>query len=389
MQKLNRNVWLLAVASALGLSTAPLVVFVGGLIGSELAPDKAMATLPVAAIVVGTAMAVIPIARLMQSYGRSTVFRVNILMMICAALGAAQAIEQTSFWGFCFFVMLLGVGLAAIQQYRFAAMESVDESQHAPAASFVLLGGLVAAFVGPELGQVGRELFDQHYSGSFVLLAVILALSLPVLFVFKAPKPVDSQQRSSSEERTIFEISSQPVFWVAVLSAAIAYAVMSYVMTATPVTMHNLMGHSLEDTKWVIQIHIMSMYIPSFFSGFLIQRFGQLKMLWLGLACYAITIAIAWSDPQLVHFYVSLILLGVGWNLLFVSGTSLLPQVYKGNEAYKVQGINDFSVFGLQAMASLSSGAIVYAFGWTTLLFSAIPVLCIQLALLVFWKRSA
>lgn len=393
MQKLNKNVWLLAIAGALGLSTAPLVVFVGGLVGSNLASDKSLATLPVAAIVIGTALAVIPVARLMQSVGRALVFRLNIVMMIGAALAASQAIEMHSFWGFCLSVMFLGAGLATIQQYRFAAMESVAASQHAPAASFVLLGGLVAAFVGPELGQQGRFFFSQEYSGAFVLLAVILFLSLPVLFLFQADTHTADQEASSNEasneSRSLIQIARQPVFLLAVLSSSIAYAVMSYIMTATPVTMHNLMGHSVTDTKWVIQMHIMAMYLPSFFSGFLIQRFGQIKMLWLGLACYLVTIVIAWLDTELLNFYVGLILLGIGWNLLFVSGTSLLPQAYKGSESYKVQGINDFSVFGLQALASLSSGAIVYTFGWSVLLFSAVPVLCIQLALLVFWKRTA
>ena len=389
MRGLHINVWWLTLAGALGLSTAPLVVFIGGLVGSDLASDKSLATLPVAAIVVGTASAVIPVARLMQRFGRRLIFSLNIVLMMLASLGASFAIEQGSFWGFCLAVMLLGSGLAAIQQYRFAAMESVSAPQHAAAASFVLLGGLVAAFLGPELGEQGRFLTEVEYSGAFLLLTAVLALSLPVLFVFKPNMPANNSTTADPTVRPLVQIAQQPVFWVAILSSAIAYSVMSYVMTATPVTMHKLLGHPVVDTKWVIQVHICAMYLPSFFSGLLIQRFGQLKMMWAGLLCYAATIVVAYLGTGLINFYGGLILLGIGWNLLFVSGTSLLPQSYRAGESFKVQGVNDFSVFGLQAAAALSSGAIVYNFGWNVLLFSALPVLCIQLALLVFWKRRS
>jgi MFS family permease len=388
VRDLNRNVWLLAIASALGLCSAPLVVFVGGLVGSNLAEDKSLATLPVAAIVIGTACAVIPVARLMQTFGKRRIFLLNILMMAIASSLASLAIYLSSFVGFCVAVALLGMGLAGIQQYRFAAMESVPAHQHAPAASFVLLGGLVAAFLGPELGQQGRFLLDGEFSGAFLLLSLVLLASVPVLAIYKPVKANLEQGAKSRPQRSLREIASQPVFWLAVLSSAIAYSVMSYVMTATPVSMHKLMGHSVEDTKWVIQIHIMAMYLPSFFSGILIQRWGQVRMMWLGLASYVLCLILAWLDTGLVNFYASLILLGIGWNLLFVSGTSLLPQSYREGEAIKVQGVNDFTVFGLQAVAALSSGVVVYQFGWELLLFSAVPVLCIQLALLLFWGKE-
>ncbi|KZZ52646.1 hypothetical protein A3758_10850 [Oleiphilus sp. HI0118] len=386
MRGLHSNVWWLTLAGALGLCTAPLVVFIGGLVGTNLAEDKTLATLPVAAIVIGTASAVIPAARLMQRFGRRQIFILNIVWMMASSLAASWSIAHSSFWSFCASVMCLGAGLATIQQYRFAAMESVSPEQHAPAASFVLLGGLVAAFLGPELGQQGRFLLDQEFAGAFLLLALVLAASLPVFALYQPIQKTAEQHASAESARTLREIAAHPVFWVAILSSAIAYVVMSYVMTATPVTMHNLMGHSVTDTKWVIQIHICAMYLPSFFSGILIQRFGQLKMLWAGLGCYGLSLAIAWMDTELINFYVSLILLGVGWNLLFVSGTSLLPQSYKEGEEFKVQGVNDFMVFGLQAIAALSSGVIVYSFGWVVLLFSALPVLLIQLLLLVFWQ---
>lgn len=388
MRHLEKNVWWLTLAGALALCTAPLVVFIGGLVGSNLADDKTLATLPVAAIVIGTALTVMPAARLMQAFGRKPVFLINIVFMVGSSLLAAWTISLGSFWGFCAAVMCLGSGLATVQQYRFAAMESVVPEQHAPAASFVLLGGLVAAFLGPELGQQGRFISDAEFAGAFLLLALVLSLSLPALMMFKPKLLGSASAKEDVAPRSLKEIARQPVFWLAILSSAIAYAVMSYVMTATPVTMHKLMGHSVEDTKWVIQLHICAMYLPSFFSGFLIQRFGQVKMLWVGLISYVISMLIAWQGTALLNFYASLFMLGVGWNLLFVSGTSLLPQAYKNGESFKVQGVNDFTVFGLQAIAALSSGVVVYAFGWKFLLLSALPILCIQLALLVFWHRN-
>ncbi len=387
MLNLNKNVWLLALAGALALSTAPLVVFVGGLVGSMLSEDKSLATLPVAAIVLGTASAVIPVARLMQRFGRQAVFLGNIVCMAAWACLASYAIEQKSFWAFNVAVFLLGTGLAVIQQYRFAAMESVAPKFHAPAASFVLLGGLIAAFIGPELGQQGRALFDVDFSGAFLLLAGVLLLSLPMLVAYRSVPHIDPANESLGDARSLRDIAKQPVFWVAVLGSAVAYAVMSFVMTATPVSMHQLMGHSLYDTKWVIQVHICAMYVPSFFSGFLIQRFGQVRMMWAGLLCFLFSLATAWLDTSLVHFYISLIFLGIGWNLLFVSGTSLLPQSYRDNERFKVQGVNDFSVFGLQAVAALSSGVVVYQFGWQILLLCALPVLFLQVILLLFWNK--
>lgn len=268
MRGLHSNVWWLTLAGALGLCTAPLVVFIGGLVGTNLAEDKTLATLPVAAIVIGTASAVIPAARLMQRFGRRQIFILNIVWMMASSLAASWSIAHSSFWSFCASVMCLGAGLATIQQYRFAAMESVSPEQHAPAASFVLLGGLVAAFLGPELGQQGRFLLDQEFAGAFLLLALVLAASLPVFALYQPIQKTAEQHASAESARTLREIAAHPVFWVAILSSAIAYVVMSYVMTATPVTMHNLMGHSVTDTKWVIQIHICAMYLPSFSPGY-------------------------------------------------------------------------------------------------------------------------
>jgi MFS family permease len=384
----TKNVVLLTLAGALALSTAPLVVFVGGLVGAMLAPTAALATLPVALLVVGTASAVMPVAWSMQRFGRKSVFLASAGFSMLGAIAAAYAISKQSFMLFNLAVVVLGAGLAVVQQFRFAAMESVAVSQHSQAASFVLLGGLVAAFLGPEVGTIGRNWLAAEYGGSFLLLAGVLALSIPVLMAY-TPNPAQTENRlTNTNARPLKEIAKQHVFWVAIGAGAIGYAVMSFVMTATPISMHHEIGHSIEDTKWVIQTHIMAMYLPSFFSGKLIQKFGHKWLMIAGVIAFVFSIVIAYSGAALSHFYSSLILLGVGWNFLFVSGTSLLPHAYRESERFHVQGLNDFSVFGLQAIAALSSGIVVFQFGWGVLLLLALPILLIQIMLLVSWSPN-
>jgi MFS family permease len=387
---MNRSVWILAIAGALGLCVAPVVVFIGGIVGANLAPRVELATLPVAFLVVGTALSVLPVTRFMQLYGRKKIFIFGSILSAMAALLASYFISVHNFWGFTLAVSLLGGGLAIIQQYRFAAMESVSAERIASATSFVLLGGLIAAILGPELAQAGENLFETSFSGSFFLLAFMCLAGGFCLFFYQ---PVETVQAVNAEdvikiERPLKEIMRAPIFWVAVLAAAIGYAVMSYIMTATPVSMHVMEGHSLSDTKWVIQSHIFAMFLPSFFSGRLIDRFGATKLMIVGLILYAVCIMVALSGQQVMHYWGGLVLLGLGWNFLFVSGTVLLPQSYEPQERFKAQGFNDFFVFGLQAFASLSSGAIIYNFGWENLVLLALPFLLLQLLAMYIWHAG-
>lgn len=381
------NIWVLMMASALGMCVAPLVVFIGGIVGAQLAPNPNLATLPVAALVIGTAIAVIPVSRLMQLYGRKRVFLVNALVAAAGACLAAMSIHYGSFWGFCLSIIILGGSLAVIQQFRFAAMESVPAVQSAKAASMVLLGGLIAAFLGPEIAHIGKGLTSVDFMGSFLLLALVVLLGGVVLLKFDAQ--VDP---SHSEEviagRSLGALLHQPALWVAVASAGVGYAVMSYIMTATPVSMHHMQGHSLADTKWVIQSHICAMFLPSFFSGQLIARFGVRAIMVAGLIIYLVCGLIALSGQDLMHYWLGLVLLGVGWNFLFVAGTALLPTCYEPAERFKVQGFNDFVVFGCQAFASLSSGIVIFNFGWNPLILFSAPVLTVLIVLIWHWTRS-
>lgn len=388
MFQLGRNVWLLMLASALGMTVAPIVVFIGGIVGANLAPDPRLSTLPVAALVIGTALAVLPVSRAMQRFGRKPVFIANTVFAAFAACLAANSIEVSSFWGFVASVVMLGASLAVVQQYRFAAMESVANAQMPKAASLVLLGGLLAAFVGPELAHLGATWFEQKFVGSFFLLAGACLLALPVLLVYRPSICEQSEQNSETQARPLKKLLQQPVLWVAVLSGSVGYAIMSYIMTATPVSMHVMQSFSLSDTKWVIQSHIAAMFLPSFFSGVLIARYGILKVMLSGVGVYVVCLCAAYAGQSLMHYWLGLVLLGVGWNFLFVSGTALLPQSYRQSERFSVQGFNDFVVFGLQALASLSSGYVIYRFGWEWLVVLAAPLLLVLLYSVWAWRRS-
>lgn len=384
---LNKNVWLLMLAGAFGLCIAPMVVFVGGLIGTELAPSVQLSTLPVAAIVIGTALAVMPVSKLMSKYGRKTIFVSSAIFSSFAAILAALFIFYKSFWGFTFSVACLGSSLAVLQQYRFAAMESVTADKVAQAASFVLLGGLIAAVLGPELATLGKGFFSQDYVGSFCLLAITSLISALFLSFYQA-KPLGSDS-SIEQARSLSGLMKSKLFWVAIMSSTIGYAVMSYIMTATPVSMHIMVGHNLEDTKWVIQSHILAMFLPSLFSGYLANKFGLKSLMFAGLLLYIVCIGLTISGSSVMHYWGGLVLLGLGWNFLFVSGTLLLATSHTDQERFKAQGFHDFFVFGSQAFASLSSGVVIYSFGWTALVLLALPFVLLQFLVMFLGFRTS
>jgi len=386
MQKLPFNVWLLMCVGALTMSAASIVVFTGGIVGSALAPSETLATLPLALMIVGTAVAVIPVTMLMQRFGRKRIFILGSCTSILGALVASYAIIEHHFELFCFGTFVLGTGLAYVQQYRFAAMESVSPDQMASAAAKVLLGGLAAAIIGPELALFSKDLFIQPFAGAYISLAVLYLFATILLFLYR-PNHVHSEAHQSAG-RTLSNIIQQPVFWVALLSATVGYAVMSFIMTATPMSMHIHDGHSLTDTKGVIQSHIMAMFLPSFFSALLIRRYGAARMMQAGVVAFCLCAVIALVDRTLLHYWIALILLGIGWNFMFVSGTVLLPQSYKDNERFKVQALNEFCVFSIQAIASLSSGWVLYQFGWEILIYISMPMLLLVVGAIYYWQRT-
>lgn len=386
MTALPRNVWLLTMAQSLMMSVSSMVVFAGGLIGIKLAPIEKLSTLPIACMVIGTAAAVVPVTMLMRKIGRKMSFMLILLYSILMALVAAYTIYIQNFNLFCGSTFLFGVTNACVMQFRFAAMESVSSELIPNAASSVLLGGIAAAFIGPEAAVYGKDLFPIEFLGSFLLLAGIFAFAMILLIGFKNPEFKSEQSISAS--RPIREIAKQPIFWIAVLSAAVGYVVMSFIMTATPVSMHVMDHHALNHTKWVIQSHIVAMYLPSIFTAWIVRKLGTNRMMISGLVAYLICIAIAYSGHYLGNYWVSLVLLGIGWNFLFIGGTTLLPKSYLPNERFKVQAFNEFVVFGSQAIASLSAGWIVYEVGWETMLLFTLPIIILQLVFVISWSQK-
>lgn len=382
-------VWLLAGISALATTSGTLMVLVAGIFGAHVAPEQQFATLPLALMIVGTALSVSPLALLMRKLGRKTVFLSSASFGVIASLLAAFAVSQASFIWFCLAALMLGCAIAGFQQIRFAAIEWVAMEQVPKVISLVLLGGLFAAFLGPELAVLGQQLTPDSFQGTFYLLASIQFCCF-LLFWFYKPRTTEglSAERADYRKTQKRQFLSNKTFLVAVLSASLGYGLMAFIMTATPVHMHVFGHHSLADTKVVIQSHIIAMFLPSFFSGWLIGKIGELKLILVGIMMFVLCILIGFFASGYWHFWVTLVLLGIAWNFLFTSGTSLLPKAYLPEERFRAQALNDGIMFAIQAVASLSAGAVLYLLGWQAMMLSCIPVLIILLWALYRWYQE-
>ncbi|MUH73265.1 MFS transporter [Psychrosphaera haliotis] len=383
---MHKNVWLLMFAQALMGSIGPVVVFVGGFVGLKLAPSPVLATLPIACMIVGIACYMLPAVKLLATIGRKKGFLLAASWGLINCLITSYAIYLQHFWMFCFTIFNFGFMIANSQQFRFAAMESVKEQHASEAISVMLIAGLIAAYIGPEIAYVGKDIFDIEFVGSF---AVMSLLYIPALLLLS--KYVDVHKATSQvegEARSLKTIISQPIFLVAIISATVAFSVMSFIMTATPISMHVHHGFDMADTKWVIQSHIIAMYLPSFFTGSLVKRFGHKKMIISGVIIFFLCLLIGFLGKEYVHYWASLVLLGVGWNFMFISATSLLPKSYEPEERFRVQGFNDLIMFSCQAIASLSAGWVIKSYGWNSLLTMCIPLLLLTLWIVYVWQKS-
>ena len=387
-----RNLLLLCFGQALGFTAAPLIIFTGGVTGTALAPSPAWATLPIAAMVVGVALSTIPAAALMKIIGRRLGFIAGSLLAALAALAAAYAIGIHSFWLFCGATLLLGSNLAFVQQYRFAAAESVAPEYAGKAISLVLLGGIVGGFLGPELAKRTKNLLDHgDYAASFACLTLVYIIVAGSLFFLREMRQQD--QTAGGHGRPLREIVTQPGYLLAMLGGMVAYGVMSFIMTATPISMHVIDGHSLELTAGVIQSHIVAMYLPALFTGTIIARLGASRVMGLGLFATVACVLLALSGHQPWIYWCALVLLGLGWNFQFLGATVLLTANYRPEERFKAQAVNDFVIFGTQALMSLSAGAVMHRAGWETLNLLTLPFLvAVVLAMLglrrfLAWQR--
>lgn len=385
----SRNVPLLSITQALGSAGITLMVLLGGLIGSDIAPNPALATLPISIQVLGVACSTIPATLIMRRFGRRSGFIGSSVIAALAALLAAYAVVSRNFALFCTATFFTGMNGAFVQQYRFAAGESVEPRFASRAVSLVLVGGIFAGVLGPEIAKRTKDLIATGtYAGSFISLALLYLLAAGLLLFLKDIRPqaiVDG-----GVERPLRQIMAQPIYLVAMLAGMIGYGVMSFTMTATPIQLNRVSGFSLDETAWVIQSHVVAMFLPSLFTGFIIERLGVLRVMFSGVLLLVVCVAIGLISEHLLHYWWALVLLGVGWNFLYVGGTVLLTQSYRPAERFKAQAANEFGIFGVQAIASLSAGTVIFTAGWIILNLITLPFLAIVLgALLLFRARMA
>ena len=372
---MNKNLSLLTISQVFGFTAATITVFLSGIIGSQIASIKFLATLPTALYVVGTAIFTILAAKIMSKIGRRLGFIFAALGSSASSLLAAFAISQQNFILFCISCLILGMGAAFNHQYRFAAAESVEKENAPRAISILMLAGIVAAFLGISSANYTRNLIPDHlYVGSYLLLAVFAFMPAIFLFFYKNKETkIDLNNKHSG--RRLFEIIFQPRFLQAVTAAAFAYAIMSFLMTATPMSMHLTEKMSLEKTGLVLQIHVAAMFLPSLITGHLIKKFGHSNIIYVGVLFFAIMIILSLFEQTYANYMVALIFLGFGWNFLFISGTSLVVLTYKEEEKFRAQGINDLIVFTTMALASLLAGILLILTSWTTMNLLCIPFL--------------
>jgi len=379
-----KNAWVLSLSNAVAGSILPLMHLAGTLAGSTLAPSPSWATAPIALMILGTASSVVLVTRTMQNLGRKMGIYVFLGVGLLVCMLAMTALEFGSFSLFCLASFMLGSFNATLLQGRFAAMESVGIEHRTTAASMFMGSGIIAAFIGPEIALIGKDVFSTAYQGSFLLAAGCILISSVMLTAY-TPKlvPQAPDIKSNLPKAQLFK---NPTFCLALASGTIAYVVMSFIMTGTPISMHESYGHSLTDTKWVLQSHIAAMFLPSFITPVLVRYMGLRGMMVAGLVCYCLAIAVGYSDNSPQGFWTQLVLLGIGWNFLFIGGTTLLPDTHHENERFRAQSINDFTVFSFQALAALSAGWALNLIGWQPMvLLCLIPVAIMLMALL--WER--
>jgi len=373
MEHSRRNIVLLFISQAIALTSTITIVTYSALVGKILTGSTSMATIPAAAGLVAAALTAYPASMLMKKYGRKKGFQLGGAFALLAGFLSFYGIYAEHFIIFTFGVMIHGVFQAFAAFYRFTAMEITAPHMHKQAVSYVLAGGLLAAFVAPSAAQFFEANFylPIPYAGTYILVMVLSFLTQFIILFVKFPENIPEKQEEEIEQgpesftqTSIWNILKRPAFLCASLNAAGAYLIMSYVMTSSPMQIVEYCGFPLSAAASVIQWHVASMFLPAFFCGSLIARYGSVKILFSGMICLAASAAFAIQGLELINFYGSLVLLGLGWNFMFTAGTTLLQHAHNSSEKAQVQGLNDFVVYGLTAISTLSSGYMLEHIGW-------------------------
>lgn len=373
------NVALLAASQALFLIAGVTVMTLSGVVGLQLAPLPALATLPIALMQIGTLVATFPASMLMKRIGRRPGFLIGTTVGGIAGGGfATLGIVLGSFAVFCLGNLLLGIYQAFAMYYRFAAADCASDAFRSKAISLVMAGGVVAAIFGPWNAHHGQVLWTGYpEAGPYLVLTALAVIGTILVGLLQVPATREPGDRAGTQ-RPMATIAAQPAFIVALLSASVGFAVMILIMTATPLAMRQS-GFEMSQAAFVMQWHVLGMFAPSFITGSLIARYGVLQILLAGGAIMAGAVAFALSGEALWQYWTALLLLGIGWNFLFIGGSTLLTQTHTTEERGKVQGINDLTVFSLVAIGSLLAGALLHHLGWTGLLLSVLPVVALPI----------
>lgn len=386
MFSLPRAVYFLLVAGILVGSAMPLTVLVGGLIGSQLAPSSSLATLPITCVVVGTALSTFPVSALMRHFGRRVGFCISILVGLGAQLLAMAALFYNSFFLFCGATLLTGFMVAGLQQMRFAAVELAGKDKAPQAISVLMLHGVFAAWLGPELvmlvPQGDSTIVPIDYLIAYAALTLLLAVAaIWVWLLMPAAKTIQAHENIEQSEA-----ATRSTFWMAVVISVTAFGVMSFVMTATPVSMHQHHGFGLDAAKMVIQAHILAMFLPSLVTGKIIAKIGERLALTLGAIIFLVSCLIALDGVTQQHFLFSLIALGIAWNILFTTGTAILG---RGGASHQQQARHDFLVFSAQALATVFAGVVLLQLEWRGVLLGSLLALSplVIVVLLMQFKR--
>ncbi|MEO6408146.1 MAG: MFS transporter [Burkholderiaceae bacterium] len=381
MTSTGRNVALLAACQAMLFSNSATLASINGLAGMSLATNPALGTLPVTTWVLGGAIATLPASLYMKKAGRTQGLIAGASTGIVAALVCALAIGLHDFWLLCLGTLIFGASNATGQYYRFAAADVSPPDYKARAISLVLAGGLLGGIIGPGTSRFLVDAFSDRFLGAYLVLIVFCVVSILLLKATRIPDPTEEEKASGG--RSLREIARQPKFIVAVLSGAIGYGVMNLLMTATPIAM-GLCGHPFGDAAFVVSSHVIAMFAPSLIAGSLIKRFGVFRIILVGAVLNVACIAIALSGTQVAHFWLSLVLLGVGWNFMYIGGTTLLTETYRPEEKAKAQGTNDMCIFAMMVISSLTSGMLVTGAGWERVNLFAMPLLAVVFAATVW-----
>ncbi|MDC1060295.1 MFS transporter [Alphaproteobacteria bacterium] len=369
----NKNLIIISIGQIFSFTSPVVAVLLGGIIGTQLIDNNYLVTLPTALMIVGTAAGSLFASKLMELRGRKFGFAFASILNSLSSIICAYGISIDSFILFSLGNLFIGLSASFAQQYRFAASESVSKNNIPKAISLILLLGIVAALVGSNIVSISKDIFLTKYVGSYISLSFLAIIPFFFFLFYKDDDQI--KKENTIKQSTMKQILSNRNIQISIASAGVGYTVMSTLMTATPISMNIMHGFSIFSTGLVIQLHVVGMFLPSLITGSLVKKFGHQKLMYSGVFLLITCIFINYFFQKYYGYMIGLVLLGVGWNFLFVSGTSLLVLSYKKEDRYLAQGLNDFVVFSSQSIGSLSAGFLLYLIGWKILNLVCIPIL--------------